>query len=321
MSKPILACDCDQAGQTVQNFGGIGDRQCKGLGRPINAIAANLIDSNGDDNGVILGTTVLGDTFFNGKYLQENAIDRWLFLEGLTDYDSPVVDPNVEDINDGRTYKLNKNSKQVTFSIITTEYAVLAAKIEALDCRPFGFMFDDSNKSLVGHKKSETSFTFRKVQAGSLIVDTIEPTTGTVGRVQVRFKWDREALDTQVDYIPQSRMNGYIHRQDAPKLIDGNIVDMVATVNTLAFRIESDYGGADQGTGLGGLTEVHLDVTAGGVVEPVTGIVPTAILGNYIATFVTPLSGGEVLEARGIGGLYVQKTYDLKNLIGKTVTA
>ena len=314
MSKPIQACDCEKAEQTVQNLGGH-DACGKGIARPIDAYAGAMELVDGTPNGIILGTDIVSPAYFDAKFNNQIAEDRWLPLLGLTDYDSPIVDPNIEEIDDGRTFVLNKNAKEVTFSIVTNEFATLAAKIEALGCRDFGFKFKDANKSLLGHHKYDTLVTFRRVQPGSLRVDTVEPTTGNVGRVQVRFKWDRSALDTEVDYFTASNLGGY-NLDDTKALIDGNIKNMVATVNTLAFRIESDFGSEEGRIGLGGLSETTLDITADGVVEPVTGIAATAILGDYLATFSSPVTIGEKLEVRGIGGAYGQIGYDLKNLIG-----
>jgi len=125
MSKPIEACDCAQGAANVQNLGGHGD--CgTGIARPIHGILGAMFKQDQTPNGIIVGTDVLNQAFFDSKFQDENALDRWLLAEGfLTEYDSPIVDPNVEDIPDGRTFVLNKNTKQVTTSIITDEYSIL----------------------------------------------------------------------------------------------------------------------------------------------------------------------------------------------------
>lgn len=319
--KPILACDCSQGQANVQNLGG--HESCgAGIGRPLYGILVDMKTQGGDDNGINLGTDVLNQDFFEGKFNDENALDRWLFGEGLlTDYDSPVVDPNTEDIADGRTFVLNENSKEVTTSIITKEYATLAAKYKAAACREIGWFFIDDNKSLLGHLKSETLFAPRKIQAGSFKIDTIEPTTGNIGRVQLRWKWDSTALDTEVDYITKAAMDGYDIANNHMGLIDISIFDMIATTGALQFDLRTDYGGAIEGQriGAGGLSELNLEIHnfTDDVGVPVDDITETTTLGRYIATYTGVVASGKDVEVRGLSQIYVQKRYDLKNLIGK----
>lgn len=315
MSKPIEACDCSQGAKNVKNFGG--HLGCGGMARPKLGILGSMFDSDGNPNGIILGTDVLSDAYFNAKFQDDNPINRWLLLEGLlTDYDAPVVDPTTEDIDDGRTFITNENQKQVTTSIITDEFATLAAHIKSQICREMGWMFEDVNHSLIGHLKSETLFTFRKILENSFFVDTIEPTATTKGRVQLRWTWDETALDTEVDYITQAAMGGYSITKDAVALIDGSIVNLEVSTSGATFRVESAYGGAIEGQrqGLGGLTETTLEAFN----EDTQLVVPSTItgdliLGNYTAVFGAAVTGGEFIHFRGVGS-DVQKGYDLKDL-------
>jgi len=307
----IEVCNCAD-GQTIQNFGGFGD--CiDGVGVPINAVLMSDTKLDGSANGIEVGTDVLNAAFFNGKFKDEVVENRWLFLEGVTDFDSPVVDPNTEELDDGRIFQLSDNSKEVTFSIVTSEAHKLAAKIKASECRGLSIMYDDDLKNLVGDLRG-TTFTGRKIQRGSLNVQVIDKTNTTVSRVQVKFKYDRSALETAVNYIKDSSLTDFSVRTDATALIDARIEILTSTLTELTFTIKSDAGGVESRIGLGGLDETHLEAYNRTGTTTVAWTVTEGALGVYTGTYGAPIIAAQDMEVRGITQLYVQKDYDLKAL-------
>ena len=201
----VEACSCSDS-STIQNFGGLGD--ClDGVGVPVNAILLADDKVDGSINGIDTVNDTLNAAFFNGKFKDPEVSDRWLFLEGLEDFDSPPVDPTVEEFASGKMVKISDNPKEVTFFIITREAYKLAAKIKASECRSLSIIYNDDLGNLVGDLQG-TTFKGRKIQNGSLDVQVIDGTFGTASRVQVKFKYDRKALESRVDYIKDSAISG-----------------------------------------------------------------------------------------------------------------
>jgi len=314
----IPVCNCAD-GQTIQNFGGYGSC-ADGIGVPVNAILMSSTKVDGSANGINTETDTLDQAFFDSKFNDSIVEDRWLLLRKLEEFDSPPVEPTVEDFDSGSSYKIHDNAKEVTFTIVTKEAYKLAAKIKASECRDLSIMYNDDLDNLVGDLR-DSSFTGRKIQNGSFDVQVVDSTFSTFPKVQVKFKYDRSALESAVDYIKQSSMNGYSIQQDAEALADVRITYGTADVNSVTFTLKTDFGGVESRIGAGGLTTANLEIynVTDAAVEPVSSITETA-LGVYTATYTAPVTVADVIEVRGIGQVYVQKSYDLKALVGQTVT-
>lgn len=314
----VEACSCSDS-STIQNFGGLGD--ClDGVGVPVNAILLADDKVDGSINGIDTVNDTLNAAFFNGKFKDPEVSDRWLFLEGLEDFDSPPIDPTVEDFASGKTVKISDNPKEVTFFIVTPEAYKLAAKIKASECRSLSIMYNDDLDNLVGDLQG-TTFKGRKIQNGSLDVQVIDATFTTAARVQVKFKYDRKALESRVDYIKDSAISGFTVSTDATALIDVDITYGAATTTSVTFSLANDFGGIGERVPAGGLTTSELEVfnVTDTVVEGLSSLVETS-LGTYVATYTTPVTSSDVIEVRGASEVYVQLDYDLKAIDGVTVT-
>ena len=87
-------------------------------------------------NGLILASETPNEAFFDSKYGNQTIEDRWLRLDGIKQYDAPPVDPNTQEFDDGSSYVLNKNSKEVSFVIVSPEANKMLGKVEAsVECR------------------------------------------------------------------------------------------------------------------------------------------------------------------------------------------
>ena len=310
----IPVCNCAD-GDTIQNFGGA--TGCiDGIGVAEHAILLNNSKIDGTSNGIDTVNDTLDASFFNGKFKDVEPRERWLFLEGVTDFDAPAVDPITEDFTNGKVEKLADGVKEVTFFIITSEAAKLAAKLKASECRDLAIMYVDDNDSLIG-ELSGTDFIGRKIQNGSFDVQVIEKTYTTASKVQIKFKYDRSASETAVDYIKNSSISGFTLSSDAVALQDTRITYTSAALAALTFDLAIDFGGVESRIPAGGLTDAELEIynVTQASVEATSSIVESP-LGTYVATYSTPVASSDVMAVRGIGQVYVQKTYDLKALKG-----
>ena len=312
----IEVCSCGD-GSSIQNFGGIEDCNV-GVGIPVNVILLADQKVGGGFNGIDIENDTLDATFFDGKFKDPIIKDRWLFLEGLEEFDSPPIDPTVEDFASGTTIKLHDNPKEVTFFILTSEAHKLAAKIKASECRSLSIMYNDNRNSLVGDLQG-TSFKGRKIQNGSFDVQVIDGTFGVSPKVQVKFKYDRQALETNVDYIQQTSMGGFSISNDATALVDGDISYGTSVGASSTFSVFNDFGGALTRVPIGGQAAAFevFNITDDAV-EPAT-ITETTTLGTYIATYTAPVTLADVIRIRGIGNVNVQGDFDFKDLQTKSV--
>jgi len=313
-----IQCNCADSG-SAHNFGGVSDC-ANGIGLSKNAILMVNDKADGTSNGLDVVNDTINTVLMDGKFKAQLETDRWLFLEGIKQVTAAPIDPNTEEVDD-ITVTTSENPKEVSFTIVTMEAFKLAAKLNSHACRPISIIWNDDLDNLVGDLNGDI-FQGRKIQAGSFRAVVIEAEFGVTPKVQVTFKYDIEALESNVDYIKQANMNGYSVRRDAISLIDVRIINMVATTTGIAFDLVNDFGDAVTRIGAGGLTATELDfynVTDDNV-EPVTGGIVEGVLGSYTATWTSATAVGEVMEVRGIGGVnYVQKKYDLKGIKDKTV--
>jgi len=311
----IPVCNCAD-GQTIQNFGGF-EKCSKGIGIP-KCITFHTQDRvDGTVNGLILASEVPNKAFFDSQYGNQIIEDRWLRLDGIKQYAAPPVDPNTKDFDDGSTYKLSDNGKEVTFIKVSAEAHKLKAKIDAsVECR--GSMvasFGDAFDNWVG-ENTGTHFTGRLIQDGSLITQVQEAVDGDVMQLIVKFKWDTSALESAVDYIQPSSMEGYSIKRDTVDLIDARITYPIGGSLTtgISFELSSDIGGALSKLPLGGLTETNVrafNIT--GDVD-VAGTVSETPVGSYVFTYGVAIATGQDISIRSIALAPVQKNYDLKAL-------
>lgn len=311
----IPVCNCAD-GQTIQNFGGF--ESCgKGIGIPKSVIFSSSIRVDGTVNGLILASETPNAAFYDAQFKAEVIEDRWLRVDGIKQYAAPPVAPNTKDFDDGSTYKLSDNGKEVTMVKVTPEAHKLKAKLDAsVECR--GGMrasFGDSFDNWVG-ENTGTHFTGRLIQDGSFYTQVQEAVDGDVMQLIITFKWDTSALESAVDYIQPSAMDGYSLKNDTVDLIDARITYPAGGSLTtgISFELRSDVGGSFSRLPLGGLTEANLEaynitdsqVEAGTISEPTVG--------NYVYTYTSAISAGKNITIRPISPNSIQKSYDCKDL-------
>jgi len=307
----IATCSCGD-GSSISNYG---LANClKGLDVAEDVIFMEMTKVDGSSNGINLTTDVLDQTFFDSKFGAVDARERWLIAKNVEDFQSTPADANTFTFPSGRIIKLSEGIREVVMTFPIDDPYKLKAKMDAMDCRNLGVMYKDRTGSLVGECSGD-NFIPRKIANGSLDVKAFDKTDTEAARVEVSFQYDRSAADRDVDFIEQSSFIDY-SLDEAEALNDVNIEFVSTTTTAATYKLYLDWGGAKSRTPAGGL-EANLDVTADDVVEPTSSQTET-VAGTYVSTYSTPLSGGEVIEVRGIGGVYVQLTYDLKRLIGKT---
>jgi len=301
----IGACSCGD-GSSINNYG---LPNClKGLDVPEDVIFAEMTKVDGTSNGINLLTDTLNQAFFDARFGAVDARERWLIAKGVEDFQSTPADANTFTFPSGRIVKLSEGIRQVVMTFPTKDPYKLKAKFDAMDCRNIGVAYKDRNKSLVGQCEGDL-FIFRKIANGSLDVKAFDKTDTEASRVEVMFQYDRSAADRDVDFIEESSMGGY-SLDEAVALNDVNLEFVSTTTTAATWKAYLDWGGAKSRTPAGGL-EANTDVTADGVVEPTSSQTET-VAGTYVSTYSTPLSGGEEIKVRGIGGVSVQLGYDLK---------
>lgn len=308
----IPVCNCAD-GSTIQNFGGF-EKCSKGIGIPLSITFNTEETVAGLVNGMILASETPNQAFFDSKYGNQTVEDRWLRLEGIKQYDAPPVDPNTQEFDDGSSYILNKNSKEVSFVIVTPEANKMLAKVEAsVECRGMLASFGDSYDNWVGESDG-TNFKGRKIQDGSFSASVIERTDTSVAQLVMKFKWDRSALETSVDYISAASMEGYSIKNDTVDLIDARIVYGDSLTTGIAFSLHSDVGGVSTRLPLGGLTEANLEAynITDAQLEP--GTISENPQGSYVFTYTAPIAAGKDITIRPVTNP-IQKTYDCKALV------
>tara|TARA_R110002020_G_scaffold131140_9_gene293369 strand:- start:8712 stop:9665 length:954 start_codon:yes stop_codon:yes gene_type:complete len=307
----IPVCNCAD-GQTIQNFGGF-EKCSKGIGIPTSITFNTEETVAGAVNGLILASETPNQAFFDSKYGNQTIEDRWLRLDGIKQYDAPPVDPNTQEFDDGSSYVLNKNSKEVSFVIVTPEANKMLAKVEAsVECRGMLASFGDSFDNWVGQSDG-VNFTGRKIQDGSFSASVIERTDGSVSQLVIKFKWDRSALESAVDYIAASSMDGYSIKNDTVDLIDARISYGTSLTSGIAFDLHSDVGGALNRLPLGGLTETNLEAYNITDSQVEAGTISEDPIGSYVYTYTVAISTGKDITIRPITNP-IQKSYDCKDL-------
>lgn len=311
----IPVCNCAD-GQTIQNFGGF-EKCSKGIGVPKSVTFHTQFDTGGLLQGLILASETPNQAFFDSKYGNQIVEDRWLRFDGIKQYAAPPVDPNTKDFDDGSTFKLSDNGKEVSFLKVTAEAHKMKAKLDAsIECR--GSMvasYGDSFDNWVG-ENTGTHFTGRLIQDGSFITQVQEATDTEPMQLLVKFKWDISALESAVDYIQPASMEGYSIKRNTVDLIDARIAYPVGGSLTtgISFDVFSDIGGALSRLPLAGLTETNVrayNIT--GDVD-VAGTVSENPIGSYVFTYTVAIAVGQLMSIRSIAAAPIQKTYDLKAL-------
>jgi hypothetical protein len=307
----IRVCNCAD-GQTIQNFGGF-EKCSKGIGIPLSITFNTEETVGGLVNGLILASETPNQAFFDSKYGNQTIEDRWLRLDGIKQYDAPPVDPNTQEFDDGSSYVLNKNSKEVSFVIVTAEANKMLAKVEAsVECRGMVASFGDSYDNWVGQSDG-VNFTGRKIQDGSFSASVIERQDSTVSQLVIKFKWDRSALESAVDYITPSAMDGYSIKNDTVDLIDARITYGTSLTTGITFDLNSDIGGAFYRLPLGGLDETNLEAYNITDAQLEAGTISESPIGTYVFTYTTPIATGKDITIRPITNP-IQKSYDCKDL-------
>ena len=323
----IPVCKCSDKTFTMQNMGGF--ETCPGgMGVIKGGYFMSLTKQNGDVNGDILATDTPNKAFMDVQTLNPIIQDRWFHYPNILSYDSPVVAPETEDV-DGETFQLDKNSKVVSWVTITDEAPKMLAHLDSIiDCNDdVGFMSYDA-KGNRGGEVTATHFIGRKIQKGSYFGQVQEGTRTSKARLIVTFKWDESALETAVDYIDQTVMEGFKASRDTATLIDGRIIYGTSNLADISFNLHDDIGGVNIGgviskNPLGGLTETHLvaeDVTVPASPIDVPGTVSEGADGSYVFTYTAPIAAGKTISIRPIGWdlgtpNYIGLTYDLKDLV------
>lgn len=311
-----IDCDCSDANSGL-NLGGHGDDCSTGMGVTRNIILLTRTKANGDTNGITIGTDTLNQAFFDGKFRDPSFVDRWLWSPIVDGIDNPIVDDNVETTPSGAIKFLSKGIRQLTLPFYTSQPYKLQKQFQSNACRGLGFLEVDGDGNTQG-EYVDGIFNGRKIQSQSFRANVIIPTDGSSPRVDVVFNIDRSAKDSEVDFIANSSMGGY-NMADTQPLSDVVITNIVVSTTGMEFDLEQIVGGILNRFPATGLTDSHLDFfnVDSDAVEPIDSLTETTD-GHYVAAFTTPISLGEFMEVRGILGVYVQLSYDLKQLIDQT---
>jgi len=325
----IPVCECANKAFTIQNLGGF--ETCPGgMGIIKGGYFMSLTKLNGDVNGDILASTIPNQAFMDAQTLNPIIQDRWFHYPNILSYDSPVVAPDTEEI-DGEIFQGEPNTKQVTWVTVTDEAPKMKAKLDSIvNCNDdVAFMPYDA-KGNRGGEVTETHFIGRKIQKGSYFSQVQEGIRGATARLIVTFNWDESALETAVDYISHTVMEGFRASRDTSELIDGRIVYTSSTLVDVAFNIFSDIGGVNIGptlskNPLSGLQTIHLvaeNVTVPASPVDVPGTVSEGLDGAYIFTYTGAIASSQDISIRPIGwdldpANYLGLSYDLKAFIAE----
>lgn len=323
----IPVCECSNKSFTIQNLGGF--ETCPGgMGIIKGGYFMSLTKLNGDVNGDILASTTPNKAFMDVQALNPIIQDRWFHYPNILSYDSPVVDPDTEEI-DGEIFQGEENTKQVSWVTVTDEAPKMKAKLDSIvNCNDdIAFMPYDA-KGNRGGEVTATHFIGRKIQKGSYFSQVQEGVRGAKARLIVTFNWDESALETAVDYISQDVMEGFKASRDTITLIDGRIAYGASNLADISFNVFNDIGGVNIGgviskNPLGALTETHLvaeDVTVPASPIDVPGTITETHDGAYVFTYTSAIAAGKTISIRPIGWdlatpNYIGLTYDLKDLV------
>lgn len=312
----IEVCNCADD-STIQNFGGI-EGCIDGIGVAERVIFLSQLKEDGvTPNGIDIANDTLDAAFFNSKFKDPIIRDRWLYIDKIVDFDSPPVDPLVEDFANGDKVKLADGVREVTFFIVTAEAAKLAAKINASQCRSLSVMYGDDLENLVGDLQG-TNFTGRKIQQGSLDVQVIDKTHTTAAKVQVKYNYDRSAKETSVDYIKDSSISGFTISSDAVALSDVRITEVTAIVASISFNLGIDFGGVKSRIPAGGLSALlEIFNVTDDALETTSSFTEPSV-GSYVAVYTAPVDVNDVMRVQGLADASIQLTYDLKDVRKQT---
>jgi hypothetical protein len=315
MSLTIKKCGCGDTGNG-QNYG-LANCQT-GIDVAEDAYFMSVTKAAGGTNGIQAGDT-LDQTFFDLRFKAEVPEDRWYPIKEIEDVQSPPVDKKTKEYPSGRIIPLANGIQQTSFTVPVADPNKFGKKIEARKClTDQGIMYKDRDGKLVGQTTTDsTDFGPIKIIDGTLDYQIFPKTDDDDPHVVISFQHSRETSTADADFIEPSSFVDY-SLDSAEALNDANIVITSSGLTTIEFTVRDDWGGyttgsTGSGVPVGGLGATTLDIydRSGAAVEPTSSITEGSV-GVYTATYTTPLSGGELMEVRGILGVYVQIDHDLK---------
>lgn len=314
MSLTINSCGGCGAEDGGQNYG---LSKCQtGIDVAEDAYFMSVTKAAGGTNGIQTGDT-LDQAFFDARFKAEVSADRWRPIKEIEDVQSPPVDKKTKEYPSGRIIPLANGIQLTSFTVPVVDPNKFGKKIESMKCLvDQGIMYKDRDGKLVGQTTTDsTDFGPIKIIDGTLDYQIFPKTDDDDPHVVISFQHSRETATADADFIESDSFVSY-SLDSAEALNDANIEITASGLNDIEFTVRDDWGGYKGGVLLGGLGATTIDIydRSGAAVEPTSSIVEVS-LGKYKATYTTPLSGGELMEVRGILGVYVQLDYDLKRFI------